>query len=170
VSPSCTHPPSLRPTPLGQSSIQEHAMIKEFKEFISRGNVVDLAVAVIIGIAFGLVVKSFSDDILGQLLAAVGGKPDLTDLVLPLRTTVGADGRPVEIGLRYGAFLTAIVNFAIVAFSLFLIVKAIHKMESFRSSGDATDVAEEQAETEIELLTDIRELLAGRDAKADVDA
>jgi large conductance mechanosensitive channel len=145
-------------------------MIKEFKEFVSRGNVVDLAVAVIIGIAFGLVVKSFSDDILGQLLAAAGGKPDLTDLVLPLRTTVGPDGQPVEIGLRYGAFLTAIVNFLIVAFSLFLILKAIQKMESFRSSGEATNVAEEQAETEIELLAEIRDLLAERDLKADVNA
>jgi large conductance mechanosensitive channel len=147
-------------------------VIKEFKEFISKGNVIDLAVAVILGIAFGLIVKSFTDDILGQLLAAVGGKPDFADLVLPLRT-VTQNGEQVEIGLRYGAFLTAIVNFAIVALAMFLVVKAINKMESFRSRSEETDVAEEQAETEIELLTDIRNLLAGRDidlTDADADA
>jgi large conductance mechanosensitive channel len=133
-------------------------MIKEFKEFISRGNVVDLAVAVVIGAAFGLIVKSFTDDILGQLIAALGGKPDFSSLVLPLRTIANADGTTTEIGLRYGSFLTAIVNFVIVAFAVFLVVKAMNKMQNLR----AKEEMQEAEISEVDLLTEIRDLLAAQ--------
>ena len=84
-------------------------MLKEFKEFISKGNVIDLAVAVVIGAAFAVIVKSFTDDILGQVLAAIGGKPDFTSLTLTLRNvTVKGVETPVE--LRYGAFITDGLN------------------------------------------------------------
>jgi large conductance mechanosensitive channel len=131
-------------------------MFKEFKEFVSKGNVIDLAVAVVIGAAFAVIVKSFTDDILGQLLAALGGKPDFTSLTLTLRNvTVKGVETPVE--LRYGAFITAIINFLIVGFALFLVVKAANRMQTLRKKEEES---EEAVATELELLTEIRDLLA----------
>ena len=80
-------------------------MLKEFKGFIMRGNVVDLAVAVIVGAAFTAVVNSFANDILMQIVAAVFGKPDFNDLTFDLGDAV----------IRYGAFITVLINFLIVA-------------------------------------------------------
>ena len=121
-------------------------MIKEFKEFVAKGNVVDLAVAVILGAAFGLIVKSFTDDILGGILAAVGGKPTFNDLVIH----VG------EGTIRYGSFLTTVINFLIVALALFVVVKAINRMQQLRKSQEEEEA---QKETELELLAQIRDAL-----------
>jgi large conductance mechanosensitive channel len=87
-------------------------MLKGFRDFILRGNVVDLAVAVIIGAAFNAVVTSFTKDVLGQLIAAIVGKPDFDNVVLTVGTT------PV----RLGTFLTATVQFLIVAFVVYFFV------------------------------------------------
>lgn len=123
-------------------------MIKEFKEFIMRGNVVDLAVAIVVGAAFTTVVNSFANDVLMQLVAAVFGKPDFSDLSFDLGDAV----------IRYGAFLTAIINFLIVAFAMFLVVKAINRLQNLRTK------EEEEAleETEVELLAQIRDALTSR--------
>lgn len=120
-------------------------MIKEFKDFIARGNVIDLAVAVVIGAAFTGVVNSFSDNILMQIIAAIGGKPDFNSLSFTINHAV----------IGYGAFLTALVNFLIVAFAMFLVVKAINKLQNLRTSSDADDAGP----TDVELLTEIRDLL-----------
>lgn len=121
-------------------------MLKEFREFISRGNVVDLAVAVVVGAAFGAVVTSFTNDILMQIIAVFGGTPDFSSLVL----TIG------DTPIRYGAFLTALASFLIIAFAVFLVVKALNAAQSRFSR----DEAEEEAEpTEVELLGEIRDLL-----------
>lgn len=128
------------------------SMVKEFKEFINRGNVVDLAVAVVIGAAFGAVITSFVDDILMQLIAAVGGQPDFSSLVID-----AGDGE-----IRYGAFLTAVVSFLIIAWAVFLVVKALNRMQSMRMRG-ATPVEEEPAPTPDQaLLMEIRDLLAAQ--------
>jgi large conductance mechanosensitive channel len=87
-------------------------MLKGFRDFILRGNVVDLAVAVIIGAAFNAVVTSFTKDVLGQLIAAVAGKPDFSGVVI---TLAGTD-------IRIGNFLTATVQFLIVAFVVYFFV------------------------------------------------
>jgi large conductance mechanosensitive channel len=92
----------------------ESEMIKEFKEFILRGNVIDLAVAFIIGGAFGAVVASLVKDIVMPVVAAVFGKPDFSALAF----TIGVSA------ITYGAFLNAVINFLIVAFAMFLVVKA----------------------------------------------
>lgn len=126
-------------------------MIKEFKEFISKGNVVDLAVAVIIGAAFGAIVKSFSTDILGGFLAAIGGTPNLDDSFV------------LDVGkgkVRFGALLTQVINFLIVAFAMFVVVKAINRAQRIRTKEDAATEAAEA--TEVDLLTEIRDLLATR--------
>lgn len=122
-------------------------MIQEFKDFINRGNVVDLAVAVVIGGAFALVVTSFTNDILMQLVAAVVGKPDFKDLTFTINDAV----------IRYGAFLTALINFLIIAFAVFLVVKAINAMQNLRKT--AAEEAAEAEVTEVLLLEEIRDLL-----------
>ena len=92
-------------------------MIREFKEFALKGNLVELAVAFVLGVAFAAVVTSLVDDVIMQLVAAIVGKPDFSDLTFSI-----GDGE-----IRYGAFLTALVTFFIIAFVLFLIVKAVQK-------------------------------------------
>lgn len=123
-------------------------MIKEFKEFIAKGNVIDLAVAVVIGAAFATIVKAFTDGILMPLLGTVGGKPSFNDYKLTIN---GSD-------ILWGSFLTAVVNFLIIAFAVFLVVKAINKAQNLRKKG--TEEETEAEATEIELLGEIRDLLA----------
>ncbi|MCC7076970.1 MAG: large conductance mechanosensitive channel protein MscL [Acidimicrobiia bacterium] len=124
-------------------------MLKEFRDFINRGNVVDLAVAVVVGAAFGAVVTSFTNDILMQVIAVFGGTPDFSDLVL----TVG------DTPIRYGAFLTALISFLIIAFAVFLVVKALNAAQA-RIAREDEEADVEQ--TEVELLAEIRDLLGGR--------
>ncbi len=88
----------------------------EFKEFVMRGNVMDLAVGVIIGGAFSAIVTSLTDDIISPLLGLIGGM-DFSDLVIQIG----------DVQVRYGAFITAIINFLIMALVIFLMVKAINK-------------------------------------------
>jgi large conductance mechanosensitive channel len=92
-------------------------MLKEFKKFAMRGNVVELAVAVILGLAFNAVIQSLVDDILMNLIAAAVGRPDFSELSFQLGDAT----------IRYGAFITAVVNFLLVAFALFLVVKAFNR-------------------------------------------
>ena len=124
--------------------------VKEFKEFINRGNVVDLAVAVVIGASFKLVIDSFSVDIIGGILSAIGGQPDLSGLTV----TVG------EGEIYWGRFVTAVINFVITAFAVFLVVKAINKMQNLRAA--KAQAEEEATETELDLLRQIRDQLAAR--------
>jgi large conductance mechanosensitive channel len=125
-------------------------MLKEFKEFINRGNVVDFAVAVVLGVAFGAVVTSFVENVLTPLIAAIGGEPNFEHLSFHV-----GDGE-----IRYGAFLNAVIYFLIVAFALFVIVKALNRMQRLRRQ---QEVAEAVAEvTEIQLLTEIRDELRAR--------
>ena len=90
-------------------------MLKEFKEFALRGNLLELAVAFVLGVAFAAVVTSLVDDIIMQLVAAIIGKPDFSELTFSIGDGV----------IRYGSFLTALVTFLIIAWVLFLIVKAV---------------------------------------------
>jgi len=117
------------------------SIVKEFKEFISRGSVLDLAVGIVIGVAFTTVVNSFVNDILNAIIGAFVGKPNFDNLTV----TIG-DGV-----VRYGAFLTAVVNFVVVAFALFLVVKAFN---AFRRKEDP-----EPEVTEKDLLVEIRDLM-----------
>lgn len=126
---------------------------KEFKEFISQGNVIGLAVAVVLGGAFGLVVASFTNDILMQLIAAIGGKPDFSNLSFTLN---GAE-------IRYGNFLTVVVSFIIVALALFIVVKGLNRLQGLRrKKEEAALKAEVPQETEVDLLRQIRDALAQR--------
>ncbi|HYH28731.1 MAG TPA: large conductance mechanosensitive channel protein MscL [Actinomycetota bacterium] len=94
-------------------------MLKEFKAFALRGNVLDLAIGVILGVAFGAVVSSIVDDILMPLIAAVIGETDFSALAFEVRGSV----------VRYGAFLTAVVNFLLVAVAVFFLVKGMNRLQ-----------------------------------------
>ncbi len=119
-------------------------MIKGFREFITRGNVVDLAVGIIIGAAFGAVVTSFTDDIIMPFIGAIVGKPSFDQLTF----TIG-DGV-----IRYGAFLTAVVNFLIIAAAVyFFIVAPINSLRARFSTPEEEELAKE--DRMIELLEQI---------------
>jgi len=124
-------------------------MLQEFKQFIMRGNILDLAVAVILGAAFGLVVSSFTDGVLMALVAAIVGKPNFDDVTFEVGDGV----------IRIGTFLTALVNFVIIAAVLFLLLKAMEKaMQSRRK--DQADADTPAPSDEAVLLTEIRDLLS----------
>ena len=105
-------------------------MLKEFKEFAMRGSVLDLAVGVIIGAAFGKVVSSLVDDILMPPLGRLIGKVDFSNLYINLSEThydTLADAKKNGVALSYGNFINTIINFLIVAFSIFLVVRSVNK-------------------------------------------
>lgn len=120
-------------------------MLKEFKAFLMKGNLVDLAVAFILAIAFAGVVNAFTNVIVGGVIAAIVGKSSLFSLSFDLG----------KASIQYGAFLDAVINFVIVGFVLFLVVKAYNR---FRKE------QEPAGPSEIELLTQIRDSLANRSA------
>jgi large conductance mechanosensitive channel len=99
-------------------------MLQDLKKFLLRGNVVDLAVAVIIGIAFGLVVASFVDDVLMQLIGAIFGEPDFSDLTFSVGDGV----------IRYGQFINAVINFVIIGTALFFVVRLIELLQRRRDA------------------------------------
>lgn len=112
-------------------------MFKEFKEFAMRGNVIDLAVGVVIGAAFGAIVKSLVDDILMPILGLILGNADFTNLFIVLRE--GAAAGPYEtlalaqeagaVTINYGLFINALVSFVIVAFAIFLLIRSINRLQ-----------------------------------------
>lgn len=101
-------------------------MFKDFKTFAIRGNVLDLAVGIIIGAAFTTVVNSLVGDVIMQAIAAIAGEPDFTGLTFRMGTGI----------IRYGSFLTTLVNFLIVAFALFMLVKGINKLVRPKDASD----------------------------------
>ena len=126
------------------------AMISEFKEFIQRGNVVDMAVGVIIGAAFGKIVSALVDGLLMPPIGLAMGGVDFSDLVVPIGGTPEA---PVV--LRYGLFIQTLIDFLIIAFCVFLLVKAVNRL---RKPAPAPAAPPEPPE-EVKLLTEIRDLL-----------
>ncbi|HOW28767.1 MAG TPA: large-conductance mechanosensitive channel protein MscL [Elusimicrobiota bacterium] len=102
------------------------SIIKEFKEFAMRGNVMDMAVGVIIGGAFGKIVSSFINDILMPPLGLLLGNADFSDLVITLRA--GTEGIPPVV-LSYGKFATAVTDFLIIAFAIFIMVRVMNRLK-----------------------------------------
>ena len=126
-------------------------MIKGFKDFLLRGNVVDLAVAVVIGLAFGMVVTAFTADFIGGIIGAIGGSPDFG--------TAGftVNGSPIIIG----STINALINFVIVAAAVyFFVVVPVNKLAERRKRGEEPEV--EAPSEDILLLQEIRDLLRQR--------
>ncbi len=136
----------------GKSSI-----VKEFKEFIMRGNVLDMAIGVVIATAFGAITTSLIQNIIMPLIGLLFGGIDLAkwDIVLKAATE---DKEAVVLGI--GTFLTAIINFVLIALVIFAIVKAMNKIQSMKKKEEEEVKEEEPAgPTSEELLTEIRDLL-----------
>ncbi len=124
-------------------------MLKDFRDFVMRGNVLDLAVAVVIGAAFNAVVNSLVNDIIMPIIAAIFGKPNFDALTLSVGDGV----------VSYGKFLTAVVNLLIIAATLFVIIRAFEEMQKRRRKGEIEEP--EVAKTdEVLVLEQIRDLLA----------
>ena len=137
-------------------------MFKEFKEFISKGNVMDMAVGLVTGSAFTAIVTSLVNDVIMPLIGLLVGGLNFSDLKVVLKA---ATEEAEVVTLNYGAFIQAVVNFLIVAFVIFLVVKAMNKMRAAAKSlkKKEEEVAVEEAPAEpsedIKLLTEIRDLL-----------
>jgi large conductance mechanosensitive channel len=135
-------------------------MLKEFRDFAMKGNVVDLAVAVIIGAAFGAIVTSLVGDIIMPLIGRITGSLDFSNYFLPLTDKVTAtnlaDAKKQGAVLAYGSFLTLVVNFLIVAFALFMVIRAMSKLKRHEETKPAEPP---KPSAEVVLLTEIRDLL-----------
>jgi large conductance mechanosensitive channel len=135
-------------------------MLKEFKEFAMRGNVVDLAVGIIIGAAFGKIVSSFVGDVVMPVLGLIVGKVDFSALFVPLDgnsypSIEAAGDAPL---LMYGQFIQTIFDFVIVAFAIFLAIKAMNRMKRKEEEAPAPAAPPEPSD-EVKLLTEIRDAL-----------
>jgi large conductance mechanosensitive channel len=135
-------------------------MLDDFKKFALRGNVVDLAIGVIIGAAFGAIVSSLVADIIMPIIGAVTGGIDFSNYFVRLSSRVTADtlveAKKQGAVLAWGNFLTIVINFLIIAFVLFLVIRAITRLQK------KEDAAPPKPSKEVELLTEIRDVLKSR--------
>ena len=138
----------------------------DFKEFAMKGNIMDMAVGVVIGAAFGKIVTSLVNDIITPIISLLTGSVTLTDLKYVFRPEVlDAAGEIIqaEISLTYGNFIQTCIDFLIIAFSIFVVIRlmgaARTKMEQLKKKEEEAAVEEAPAETELAVLQEIRELL-----------
>ena len=129
------------------------SFLSEFKEFAMKGNVVDLAVGVIIGGAFGKIVSSFVGDVVMPLLGLLVGGVNFTDLAITLKA---AEGDIPAVVLKYGAFLQTVFDFVIIALAIFIAIKAMNKLKRKQDEAPAAPPAPSAQEV---LLTEIRDIL-----------
>ena len=130
--------------------------MSEFKDFAMRGNVIDMAVGIVIGGAFGKIVSSFVADVLMPPIGMMLGNVDFTDLAVTLQA---ATDEGAAVLLRYGIFLQTVVDFLIIAFAIFLVVKA---MNTLKKKEEAAPAAPPEPSKEETLLTEIRDALRSR--------
>lgn len=139
-------------------------MLNEFKAFIAKGNVVDLAVGIIIGAAFTAIVSSLVADLINPIIGLITGGIDFSNLFIDLSGTNPASlkaakdaGAPV---FAYGSFITAVINFLIIAWVVFLLVKAVNKLKEATAKKEAAQAAAAPAgPTELDVLLEIRDAL-----------
>ena len=129
------------------------SMMSEFKSFAMRGNVVDMAVGIVIGGAFGKIVSSFVNDVLMPPIGMMMGGVDFSDLSVVLKEAVG---EAAAVTLNYGAFIQSVVDFVIIAFAIFMVIKAMNNMKKKEEEAPA---APPKPSAEVELLTEIRDSL-----------
>jgi len=143
-------------------------MIKEFRDFIAKGNVMDLAVGIIIGVAFTAIVGSLVSDLINPIIGLILGGVDFTNMFVVLSGTV-----PDGVGLQaardagaavfaYGAFVTAVINFLIIAFVVFLLVKLVNRIKDSANRKEAPAAAAPMGPTQEQLLAEIRDVLKAR--------
>lgn len=128
-------------------------MMSEFREFAMRGNVVDMAVGIVIGGAFGKIVSSFVNDVLMPPIGIAVGGVDFSSLAITLKE---ASGDVAAVTLNYGSFIQTVVDFVIIAFAIFMVIKAMNSMKKKEEAAPAPPPKPSAEET---LLTEIRDLL-----------
>jgi large conductance mechanosensitive channel len=133
-------------------------MLKEFRDFIARGNVIDLAVGVIIGAAFGKIVTSLVDQVIMPPIGLITGGVDFSQLKIVLKAADAAS-KKAEVAIQYGAFLNTLIQFLIVAFVIFLMIKLVSSLRRQEAADPAPPPAPTPSET---LLGEIRDLLKAR--------
>ncbi len=131
-------------------------IISEFKAFAMRGNVVDMAIGIILGAAFGKIVSSLVNDIIMPPIGLLIGGVDFTDLSIILKQAVG---ETPAVSINYGVFIQMVIDFVIVAFAVFMAVKAMNSMKKKQEAAPAAPPAPSKEEI---LLTEIRDLLKNR--------
>jgi len=144
-------------------------MLKDFKEFAIKGNVLDMAVGIVIGAAFGTIVQSLVRDVITPPVGLLVGGVDLSDLFITLSqgtpggpyATLAAAQEAGAVTVNYGVFINSIISFVIVAFAVFLIVRAYNRLERKKEVEEAAAVPPEPSAEE-ELLAEIRDLLKAR--------
>lgn len=135
-------------------------MISEFKEFVAKGNVMDLAVGVIIGGAFGKIVSSLVDDVIMPPIGLLLGGVKFDDLKIVMQQAAGEE--TPEVAIRYGSFMGQVINFIIIAFVIFMLVKFVNNMRSRMEKPKAEEEAAPAGPTQEELLAEIRDLLKSK--------
>jgi large conductance mechanosensitive channel len=147
-------------------------IVEEFKTFALKGNVVDLAVGVIIGAAFSRIVSSLVEDVFTPLIGVVTGGLDFSNYFLALSpdvtATTLAEAREQGAVIAYGSFLTATINFLIVAWVLFFVIRGINRLRARQEeevAAPATPPAEPELPADVKLLAEIRDILAGAPEK-----
>jgi large conductance mechanosensitive channel len=136
--------------------------IKEFKEFAMRGNVIDLAVGVVIGGAFGKIVTSLVDDLIMPIIGVITGGVDFSEKVVTLKEAIlNADGSVLTpaVTLNYGNFINVIIQFLIIAFCIFVVIKALNSLKKKEEEPAAAPAGPSNEEV---LLTEIRDLLRNK--------
>lgn len=135
-----------------------NSFFAEFKKFITRGNVLDMAVGVVVGSAFTAIVNSLVKDILNPIIGLITGGIDFSNLKIVLKP---ASGEVAELAIRYGLFINAIIQFVLIAFVLFLIVKSFNKLNERKVKEEAAKKAAvpPAKSADIVLLEEIRDLL-----------
>ena len=141
-------------------------MIQEFKDFIAKGNVMDLAVGIIIGAAFTAIVSSLVSDLLNPIIGLVLGGVDFTSMYVVLSGTVPA-GAGLDVAresgaaiFAYGAFITACINFLIIAFVVFMLVKTVNNLKAKAEAPDEVAPEVDTGPSELDVLLQIRDSLA----------
>jgi len=129
------------------------SMMSEFRDFAMRGNVVDMAVGIVIGGAFGKIVTSFVNDVLMPPIGMALGGVDFGDLAMTLKE---ASGDVAAVTLNYGAFVQTVIDFIIIAFAIFMVIKAMNKLKKKQEEAPSAPPKPSAEET---LLTEIRDLL-----------
>ena len=133
------------------------SIVKEFKEFAVKGNVVDMATGIIIGAAFGKIVSSIVSDVLMPPLGLALGRVDFKDLKVVIQKAVEPD--VAEVAVNYGMFIQTMIDFTIVAFCIFLLIKGINRLKRNEAAAPAAPPAPPAPSKEEVLLTEIRDLL-----------
>lgn len=140
-------------------------MLKEFRDFIAKGNVMDLAVGIIIGAAFTAIVNSLVTDLINPIIGLIIGGIDFTNMYVVLKGTV-AEGSSLKAArdagaavFAYGSFITAIINFLIIAFVVFLLVKSVNRIKDAAIKKEAAAPAAPAGPSELDVLLQIRDAL-----------